>query len=35
MPLNLSKLSKTSLLDTEVNPREIFNLLPDKNAKYK
>lgn len=35
MPLNLSKLSKTSLLDTEVNPREIFNLLPNKHAKYK
>lgn len=35
MPLNLSKLSKKSLLDTETNPREIFNLLPDKHAKYK
>lgn len=35
MPLNLSKLSKTSLLDTEINPREIFNLLPNKHAKYK
>jgi hypothetical protein len=35
MPLNLSKLSDTSLLDTETSPREIFNLLPDKHAKYK
>ncbi len=35
MPLNLSKLSSTSLLDTETSPREIFNLLPNKHARYK
>lgn len=35
MPLNLTKLSKTSLLDSEINPREIFNLLPSKHDKYK
>lgn len=35
MPLNLSKLSSPSLLDTETNPREIFNLLPNKHARYK
>lgn len=35
MPLNLTKPGKKSLLDTEVNPREIFNLLPDKEERYK
>src|SRR5690606_5815056 len=35
MPLDLSKLSGTSLLDSETSPREIFNLLPNKHAKYK
>lgn len=35
MPLNLSKLSEKSLVDTEVNPREIFNLLAEKDPKYK
>ncbi|MGJ7610685.1 MULTISPECIES: DEAD/DEAH box helicase [unclassified Variovorax] len=35
MPLNLGKLSGQSLVDKEVSPREIFNLLPDKDPKYK
>lgn len=35
MPLDLGKLGKTSLLDKELNPREIFNLLTEKEARYK
>lgn len=35
MPLNLSKLGEKSLVDKEINPREIFNLLPEKHEKYK
>lgn len=35
MPLDLGKLSEKSLLDTEVNPRELFHLLPEKHEKYK
>ena len=35
MSLNLSKLSSTPLLDTETSPREIFNPLPNKHARYK
>jgi len=35
MPINFSKLSEKSLVDTEVNPREIFNLLAEKDPKYK
>ncbi len=35
MPLNLEALSDQSLVDTETNPREIFNLLPDKDVRYK
>nr|WP_314711367.1 DEAD/DEAH box helicase [uncultured Comamonas sp.] len=34
MAINLGALRKTSLVDTEVNPREIFNLLPGKDKKY-
>lgn len=33
-PLDFSKLSGRPLLDTELNPRELFNLLPQKNKKY-
>ena len=35
MPIDLTKLSEQSLLDKEINPREIFNLLPEKAEKYK
>lgn len=35
MPINFSKLSEKSLIDTEVNPREIFSLLAEKDPKYK
>lgn len=35
MPLNLSKLSEASLLDKEVDPRELFSLLPEKDLRYK
>ncbi len=35
VPLDLDKLSGQSLVDTEVNPRELFNLLPDKDVRYK
>lgn len=35
MPLNLGKLGSQSLVDKEVNPREIFNLLPEKHERYK
>ena len=35
MPLNLDELSDQTLEDTEVNPREIFSLLPDKDDRYK
>ena len=35
MPLNLSKLGEKSLVDKEINPREIFNLLPEKHERYK
>ena len=35
MPLNLSKLNSTSLLDIETSPREVFNLLPNMQARYK
>jgi len=33
-PLDLSKFSAKPLLDTELNPRELFNLLSQKNKKY-
>lgn len=35
MPINFGKLSEKSLLDSEINPREIFNLLTEKDQKYK
>jgi hypothetical protein len=35
VPLNLGKLGGQSLVDTEIHPREIFNLLPEKDARYK
>ncbi len=35
MPLDLNKLGGQSLVDTEVSPRELFNLLPDKDVRYK
>lgn len=35
MPLDLTKFSKKSLVDTEVHPREIFNLLSEKDERYK
>jgi hypothetical protein len=35
MALNFGKLSEESLVDKEVNPREIFSLLPEKHPKYK
>lgn len=35
MPLDLGKLGKTSLLNKELNPREIFNLLTEKHERYK
>src|SRR5882672_7127831 len=34
MGLNLKKLSETSLVDKEVDPREIFNLLSEKDPRY-
>jgi len=34
MALDLSKLRGVSLVNKETNPREIFNLLPEKNQKY-
>lgn len=34
MALDFSKFSSKPLLDTELNPRELFNLLPQKNIKY-
>lgn len=34
MVLDLSKLRGVSLVNKETNPREIFNLLPEKNIKY-
>jgi hypothetical protein len=35
MPINLGLLGNKSLVDTELNPREIFNLLADKDERYK
>lgn len=34
MGLDLKKLRAGSLINQETNPREIFNLLPEKNTKY-
>jgi hypothetical protein len=34
MALDLKKLRAGSLINQETNPREIFNLLPEKNPKY-
>ncbi len=35
MPLDFSKIAATSTADTLINPREIFNALPSKDANYR
>lgn len=35
MPINLGLLGGKPLIDTELNPREIFNLLAEKDERYK